>query len=69
MKLDIELLEDILNKLWLKPLEELKRLFFDEKNEVLCKKYNIDFSSLNSGQSYEMPKGKFRRWWRQWIGR
>jgi hypothetical protein len=50
MKLDIELLEDVLNKLWLKPLEELKRLFFEENNKVLLQKYNIDLSSLTPGQ-------------------
>jgi hypothetical protein len=46
MKLDIELLEDILNKLWLKPLKELKRLFFDENNIILLQKYNIDLLCL-----------------------
>jgi hypothetical protein len=42
MKLDIELFEDILNKLWLKPLEALKRLFLEENNRVLLYEYNID---------------------------
>lgn len=45
MKLDIELLEDILNELWLTPLKKLKGLLFDEKNRFLLGKYSIDFTS------------------------
>lgn len=42
MILDIRTLEIILNKLWVKPINDLKKLFFDEKNETLLGKYNID---------------------------
>ena len=42
MILDIGTLEIILNKLWANPINDLKRLFFDEKNETLLGKYNID---------------------------
>jgi len=42
MILDIGRLEIILNKLWTKPIRDMKKLFFEDKNEILLKKYNID---------------------------
>lgn len=41
MILDIGTLEIILNKLWVKPIDDLKKLFFHEKNQTLLSKYNI----------------------------
>jgi hypothetical protein len=67
MKLDIELLEDILNKLWLKPLEELKGLFFEENNRVLLQKYNIDLSSFTHGQPQGIQKKRFWKWLGWWV--
>lgn len=42
MILDIGNLEIILNKLWNKPINDLRKLFFKDKNEILLEKYNID---------------------------
>jgi hypothetical protein len=42
MILDIGSLEIILNNLWTKPINDLSKLFFDDKNEILLKKYSID---------------------------
>lgn len=42
MILDIGSLEIILNNLWIKPISDLRKLFFDDKNKILLKKYNID---------------------------
>jgi hypothetical protein len=44
MILDIGTLEIILNELWKKPIDELTKLFFEDKNEILLKKYNIDLA-------------------------
>ena len=44
MILDIGTLEIILNKLWVKPINDLKKLFFHEKNQTLLSKYNIDLT-------------------------
>lgn len=44
MILDIGKLEVILNKLWEKPLEDLKKLFFEDRNEILLTKYNIELT-------------------------
>jgi hypothetical protein len=44
MILDIGTLEIILNELWKKLIDDLKKLFFDDKNEILLKKYNIDLA-------------------------
>lgn len=44
MILDIGQLEVILNKLWARPIKDLKKLFFDDKNKILLKKYNIDLT-------------------------
>jgi hypothetical protein len=44
MILDIGTLEIILNELWAKPIDDLTKLFFDDKNEILLKKYNIDLA-------------------------
>ncbi len=41
MLLDIQTLEVMLNKLWEKPLSDMKRLFFDDKNAVILSKYQI----------------------------
>ena len=38
---DIETLEVMLNKLWLRPISDMKRLFFDDKNSVILGKYQI----------------------------
>jgi hypothetical protein len=38
---DIETLEVMLNKLWLRPISDMKRLFFDDKNAVILGKYQI----------------------------
>ena len=42
MILDIRDLEIILNNLWKKPINDFKELFFERKNKILLKKYNID---------------------------
>ncbi|MDI6889134.1 MAG: hypothetical protein QMC78_05560 [Methanocellales archaeon] len=42
MILDIGSLEIILNNLWAKPINDLRKLFFDDKNKILLRKYNID---------------------------
>ncbi len=42
MALDIGNLEILLNDLWDKPINDLKKLFFEDKNEILLNKYNID---------------------------
>ena len=44
MILDIGSLEVILNDLWTKPINDLSKLFFDDKNKILLKKYNIDLT-------------------------
>lgn len=44
MILDIGSLEVILNDLWTKPINDLCKLFFDDKNKILLKKYNIDLT-------------------------
>ena len=44
MILDIRGLEVILNDLWTKPINDLGKLFFDDKNKILLKKYNIDLT-------------------------
>lgn len=44
MILDIGRLEIILNNLWNKPLNNMKHLFYDDKNKILLGKYNIDLS-------------------------
>lgn len=44
MILDIGNLEIILNKLWNKPIKDLRNLFFKDKNEILLEKYNIDLT-------------------------
>ena len=44
MILDIGGLEVILNDLWTKPINDLSKLFFDDKNKILLKKYNIDLT-------------------------
>ncbi|MDP2898774.1 MAG: hypothetical protein Q8Q12_19725 [bacterium] len=44
MILDIGRLEVTLNKLWEKPLEDLKKLFFQDRNEILLTKYNIELT-------------------------
>jgi hypothetical protein len=41
---DIWILEEILNKLWLKPIEDLKKLFYEDRNEILLSKYNIELT-------------------------
>lgn len=42
MKSDIEELETLLNELWDKVIEDLERLFFNERNAILLQKYNIN---------------------------
>jgi hypothetical protein len=41
---DIWTLEIILNKLWLKPIKDLRKFFYEDKNEVLLSKYNIELT-------------------------
>jgi hypothetical protein len=41
MILDTETLEVMLNKLWHRPISDMKRLFFDDKNAVILGKYQI----------------------------
>lgn len=41
MILDIGNLEIIFNKLWEKPINDLKKLMFQDKNEILLRKYNL----------------------------
>jgi hypothetical protein len=41
MILDTETLEVMLNKLWQRPISDMKRLFFDDKNAVILGKYQI----------------------------
>ncbi len=41
MLLDIETLEVMLNRLWERPISDMKRLFFDDKNAVILGKYQI----------------------------
>jgi hypothetical protein len=41
MILDTETLEVMLNKLWHRPVSDMKRLFFDEKNAVILGKFQI----------------------------
>jgi len=41
MILDTETLEVGLNKLWQRPISDMKRLFFDDKNAVILGKYQI----------------------------
>jgi hypothetical protein len=41
MILDIGKLEIILNKLWERPINDLHRLLFQDKNEILLMKYNL----------------------------
>ena len=38
---DTETLEVMLNKLWQRPISDMKRLFFDDKNAVILGKYQI----------------------------
>jgi len=38
---DTETLEVMLNKLWHRPISDMKRLFFDDKNAVILGKYQI----------------------------
>ena len=42
MVLDIGKLEIILNKLWDRPINDIRKLFFEDKNKILLKKYDID---------------------------
>lgn len=44
MKSDIEDLEKILNKLWEKPLGEIRQLLVMERNKILLDKYKLDLS-------------------------
>jgi len=44
MVLDIGKLEIILNKLWERPINDIRKLFFEDKNKILLKKYNIDLT-------------------------
>jgi hypothetical protein len=44
MILDIGNLEVFLNSLWTEPINDLRKLFFDDKNRILLKKYNIDLT-------------------------
>jgi len=44
MILDIGRLEIILNSLWAKPINDMKKLFFEDKNKILLDKYNIDLA-------------------------
>jgi len=44
MILDIGRLEIILNNLWAKPINDMKKLFFEDKNKILLDKYNIDLT-------------------------
>ena len=41
MILDIETVEIMLNKLWQRPISDMKRLFFDDRNAVVLGKYQI----------------------------
>jgi len=41
MASDSEHIESLLNDLWRKPIEDMKKLFFEEKNKLLLKKCNI----------------------------
>jgi hypothetical protein len=41
MILDTETLEVMLNKLWHRPISDMKKLFFDDKNAVILGKYQI----------------------------
>ena len=43
MNLDIQKLEGILDRLWIQPIKDLKNLFYEQKNEILSKKYNLEF--------------------------
>ncbi len=38
---DIETVETLLNRLWLRPTADMKRLFFDDKNPIILGKYQI----------------------------
>jgi hypothetical protein len=42
MDSDIAELETNLNILWSKPINDMQKLFFEDKNKVLLKRYNID---------------------------
>lgn len=42
MFLDIEGLQTVLNDLWTKPIKDLARLFFEDKNQILLQKYNLN---------------------------
>lgn len=44
MILDIRGLEVILNDLWTKPINDMRKLFFGDRNKILLKKYNIDLT-------------------------
>lgn len=44
MNLDIVNLMKALNDLWVKPLGDLKKLFYEDRNERLMEKYNIELS-------------------------
>ena len=44
MILDIGRLEIIFNSLWTKPINDMKKLFFADRNEILLEKYNIDLT-------------------------
>ncbi|MHC1611272.1 MAG: hypothetical protein ACXQTW_06725 [Candidatus Methanospirareceae archaeon] len=44
MILDIGRLEIILNNLWAEPINDMKKLFFEDKNKILLDKYNIDLT-------------------------
>jgi hypothetical protein len=56
MILDIGKLEVLLNELWNRPLEDLIKLFFEDKNEILLKKYNIDLTErANNVELEKLP--------------
>ena len=44
MNLDLVNLMRILNQLWVKPLGDLKKLFYEDRNERLLEKYNVELS-------------------------
>jgi len=44
MIIDIGTIEIIFNKLWNKPIDNLKTLLFKDKNKTLLKKYNISLT-------------------------
>lgn len=44
MVMDIGTLENILNEMWVKPLNDLKKLVYEDKNEKLLDKYNLDLA-------------------------